>query len=245
MRAPGLHVGVFDIHQDTLRAEINIVRAQAVELVGLEQVSLVGHVHPVFGDLHVLAKLVGAVVTVIEENIDEMGGRRKLQTAQAADRIGRRIAYPTGVVHIVGQQHPRLVLGFAQQGLFLAELQPVRFLRHAPRTVPAPFDSDISLVDTARAQPVVIHDLKRSGHIFLLRDDRYAAGIDIDHGQPREADQADPVLPLLAAFVPDRQHDRARKIHLGFSAGDLLRPHINPLAFEFELGDEHLVLHHE
>lgn len=192
-----------------------------------------------------LAKLVGAVVTVIEENIDEMGRRRKLQTAQVPDRIGRRIAYPAGVVHIVGQQHPRLVLGFAQQGLFLAELQPVRFLRHAPRTVPAPFDIDIAPENTRRTEPVVIHDFKRRGHIFLLRDDRYSAGVDINHGQPREADQADPVFPLLAAFVPDRQHDRARKIHLGFSAGDLLRPHINPLAFEFELGDEHLVLHHE
>ena len=137
------------------------------------------------------------------------------------------------------------ILDVAQQGLFLVEFQPVRFLRHAPRTVPAPFDIDIAPENARRTEPVVIHDFKRRGHIFLLRDDRYSAGVDINHGQPREADQADPVFPLLAAFVPDRQHDRARKIHLGFSAGDLLRPHINPLAFEFELGDEHLVLHHE
>ena len=100
---------------------------------------LVGKVHAVVREAHLLRQVVAAAVGSVEINVHGhyvVGGR-------SAHEVGGLHAY--GVRHqrarlIVGEQHPALAGRHAQRLLLLGELQAVRFLGPPPAAVAAPLD---------------------------------------------------------------------------------------------------------
>jgi len=187
-----------------------VQRFLLVIAVPFDQVAVVIGVQPVFGNFHVFAEQVVALVTPVQEQFHEFGAgrpRHRHQLAQFECDAGAQQRF----VAVVGQQYPLFVGRHTQNLGFFVQLDLVRLFRIPERGVaPAPdthgaFVSGFEIGGFANRQ--------RSVDVVLFRRDcRTLVGFDRNDRQTGEIEQVDFVFGGRSLAVRNRIDDLFREV---------------------------------